>query len=144
MSVANIPLKYFVACTGYTDRLLEDKYLDTLEELCDDLNIDKFFIRHTYGCGTVIMNNNDDDWSQDDTVSEEYNELIERLKNNGLGSDGLIVFEVDTFNTASKLLCGKLKELDYCAMYDIDDIKLLQNSDGVIDTLYASFDTESG
>lgn len=71
-------------------------------------------------------------------------EIQQRLNNNKLDGMGIIVFRVGNFSNATKVFTN-IKELEYCNMFDIHDMKFLQNpANHIIDICYVSIDAESG
>jgi hypothetical protein len=126
---AELPIKYLVVCTGYTERLLEDEFDEKLFDFSEKYNVTPFFI-----IGPEYF---DTPNAEDVQIATS---IITRLNNEWRS---FVVFKVDSLATATKTSLN-IKSLDYCSMYDIKDIKFLKNECGDIDIMYVKYDSESG
>lgn len=148
---AKLSCELLVIKTGYTGRLTYPRYTRSiLNEFCQKRNIIPLFIRDSvYGDGKIVPFVMAADGKSIDydavSTSDQLDECIrisERLSENNLSDDGIVVFQVKSANQAADIL-ESIDDLDYCRVHDITAIKFLHNKEGVIDLDYVEMGTSS-
>lgn len=148
--IVTFPCNYLVINSGYTGRLFTEEKIDALEDFSAEYGVIPLYAKDSnWGTGEiqpfivhrgVIVQNH--------PAAPEalllFENLQRRLENNGLSSNGVIVFRVGNFDNATKVFTNFTK-LEFCALFNVDNIKLLKNeTTNDIEIIYVSFDSESG
>lgn len=155
-TIANIPCKYLVLNTSYTQRLVDSGLMVDYDlygtmpankafgEFCKEYDLEPLYVMAGIPIPVTLVN---ETIKTDNEISEEerseINMINQSLTANNLEYDGTVVFRVKSFDHATQAFLH-ITRIGYCRMYSITMIKFLQNANGEIDTVYVSYDTESG
>jgi hypothetical protein len=141
--IVTFPCEYLVICSGYEYRLLNKT--DDLFEFCADQDVVPLFVTNEQNKVYPFLIT-DGRINPSGITSEELNNLCvsihtRLLKNDFAGS--YIVFRVSNFSNAIST-ASSIKELNYCAMYDIFNIVFLCKENKITDIAFFNIDAESG
>ena len=143
--IVTFPCEYLVVESGYTARLLERT--KELEEFCSKNGVIPLFIKDPAwenGRTTPFVINDGIIHPQAEPTSDAVatcDAIVEKLTANGLRTGDIIVFRVGNFSNATNVLIT-IQGLNYCSMYNIDDVKFLRNDEGAINITYVSVDSD--
>ena len=148
-NIANIPCQYLAFSSGYTARLYNHSKCEKLGSFCKKRAVTPLFIFDPIWGSKNITPLTVIDGSIDLNAAPDHDHvslcemLYDRITQSGLSMHGIIVFRVENLDSAMNVAFN-MKKLDYCNMYDVDDIKFIMNDKLDIDMMYVSFDAESG
>lgn len=132
--------KYLVIDTGYVSNV-DEEFLQDLYNMCEDITAKPLFsfsISNSFEVNYQRFVEENETFSVDKEMTALDVEIINKLINASIITRGSLVFEVDSFDTAKTIFLKGIRDMDYCAIYDMTDIQLLQ------ELVYVSYDTECG
>lgn len=149
-NIVTFPCEYLAFSSGYDYRLLEPHNIKAFEDFCAEKGvIPTGIFQANYGTdpyissipvrdGRIVL-----DTIPTQEEQTKASELTRQLIQSKLANRGCIIFRVGSFDNATKVFLS-MKELEYCGMYDLMDIKFSSNEQGMIDVVFVSVDAESG
>ena len=148
------PCEYLIFRSGYDERLIEPEYIQSLNEFCTKHGVIPIGVVNPYygrdpsvqtPLQIIPVRDGMIDLNAPITDEEQMllTSLFERFRQIDVFRRNCIIFRVGNFQNATKVFLS-MKDLDYCAMYDIVSIEFLANDRGTIDTVFVSVDAESG
>ncbi len=155
----DIGCKYLIFTTsGYDSRLNDIEFSDTFETFCNEWEVvplaiyaqDKFnifpfvtvdqpeYIKFVYSGGKLTSFLVNDSYSRERDIPDYIKRFI-KMSN----MYSCIIFEVKDFKEALNI-ASAMKEVEYCRMFDISNIKFYLNEDNVLELCRIDMDAESG
>lgn len=149
-NIVTFPCEYLVFSSGYDERLIEPEHIPAFQQFCSSIGVIPVGVYQDHYNGHPNINIipvrngqialNEIPTEEEQRIATNLNQIITQ---SNLARRGCIIFRVGSFENATKVFLS-MKNLDYCGMYDLMDIKFLSNDKGMIDIVFVSVDAESG
>jgi hypothetical protein len=140
--IISIPLKLLVVSTSRVPELINPFYSEKslkFETFCMAHGASPLYLKDTFGIvqfiieeGCMLL-----DWAPSETFRSYCRKINDKLSENGLQDDNVVVFRVGDFATASKIFLN-INSLDYFNKSIITDIKFLCDDRKIVDLVYVS------
>lgn len=141
-----LPCNGLIFSSGYEGRLLNLEFIGQLEQLCIQKKVTPIAIMQPsipkmtslHIVDNVITIGNDNMTLHDMIM---FHALYIKLLHADLLSRECILFQVETSKNVTDIIFT-LKDIGYCKMHDIPQIKFHQDEKGTIDLVYITIETE--